>query len=48
MEEEVEELSLLLVVLVEDEGRERARNLTTDLLLYLQSQFYRLQIILQI
>ena len=41
VEEEVEELSLLLV-LVEDEGRERARNLTTDLLLYLQSQFYRL------
>ena len=48
MEEEVEELSLLVVVVEEDEGRERARNLTTDLLLYLQSQFYRLQIILQI
>ena len=31
VEELVEELSLL-----EDEGRERARNLTTDLLLYLQ------------
>ena len=40
MEEEVEELSLLL-----DEGRERARNLTTDLLLYLGYQFYKLQIL---
>ena len=48
MEEEVEELSLLLVLVEDDEGRERARNLTTDLLLYLQYQFYRLQIILQI
>jgi len=33
VEEEVEELSLLVVD--DDEGRERARNLTTDLLLYL-------------
>ena len=43
VEEEVEELSLLLVD--DDEGRERARNLTTDLLLYLKSQLYKLQIL---
>ena len=43
MEElEEEELSLL----VDDVGRERARNLTTDLLLYLQqSQYYKLQVL---
>ena len=40
VEEEVEELSLLV-----DEGRERARNLTTDLLLYLKYKFYKLQIL---
>ena len=43
MEELEEELSLLEV---DDFGRERARNLTTDLLLYLQqSQFYKLQVL---
>ena len=43
MEELEEELSLLEV---DDVGRERARNLTTDLLLYLkQSQFYKLQVL---
>ena len=42
MEElEEEELSLL----VDDVGRERARNLTTDLLLYLKSQFYKMQVL---
>ena len=42
MEElEEEELSLL----VDDVGRERARNLTTDLLLYLKSQVYKMQVL---